>query len=61
MIMVTFDGTSVTPDIRKLIEKYHVGGILLTPNNIRGTVPIGIAGYVSLIQSRFYTAFDAYT
>ncbi|TGZ81053.1 glycoside hydrolase [Ascodesmis nigricans] len=40
MIMVTFDGTSVTPDIRKLIEKYHVGGILLTPNNIRDSTQL---------------------
>ncbi|KAI5803125.1 glycoside hydrolase superfamily, partial [Geopyxis carbonaria] len=35
MIMVIFDGLSVTPDIQMMIEKYHVGNILLTARNIR--------------------------
>jgi hypothetical protein len=37
MIMVVFDGLSVTPDIQAMIEKYYVGNILLTMRNIRGT------------------------
>jgi hypothetical protein len=37
MIMVVFDGLSVTPDIQTMIEKYYVGNILLTTRNIRGT------------------------
>jgi hypothetical protein len=37
MIMVVFDGLSVTPDIQTMIEKYYVGNILLTARNIRGT------------------------
>ena len=36
MIMVVFDGLSVTPDIQTMIEKYYVGNILLTARNIRG-------------------------
>jgi hypothetical protein len=36
MVMVIFDGLTVTPEIRMLIEKYHIGNILLTSRNIRG-------------------------
>lgn len=36
MVMVVFDGLSVTPDIQTMIEKYYVGNILLTSRNIRG-------------------------
>ena len=30
-----FDGTTVTPQIRELIEKYHIGSILLTAKNLK--------------------------
>ena len=30
-----FDGTSVTPHIRTLIEEHHVGCILLTAKNLK--------------------------
>jgi beta-N-acetylhexosaminidase len=33
--MMGFDGTSVTPQIRELIEKYHIGSILLTAKNLK--------------------------
>lgn len=36
MIMVVFDGLSVTPDIQTMIEKYYVGNIFLTARNIQG-------------------------
>jgi len=36
MIMVGFEGLTVTPEIRMMIEKYYVGNILLTRRNIRG-------------------------
>lgn len=36
MIMVGFDGLSVTPEIRMMIEKYYVGNIILTRRNIQG-------------------------
>lgn len=36
MIMVGFDGLSVTPEIRMMIEKYYVGSIILTRRNIQG-------------------------
>jgi beta-N-acetylhexosaminidase len=33
--MMGFDGTSVTPPIRALIEDYYVGSILLTAKNLK--------------------------
>ena len=33
--MMGFDGTSVNPQIRALIEDYHVGSILLTAKNLK--------------------------
>ena len=33
--MMGFDGTSVTPHIRTLIEEHHVGCILLTAKNLK--------------------------
>lgn len=36
MIMVGFEGLSVTPDVRMMIEKYYVGNIILTRRNIQG-------------------------
>jgi beta-N-acetylhexosaminidase len=35
MFIVGFDGTSVTPQIRELIEKHHVGNLLLTAKNLK--------------------------
>jgi beta-N-acetylhexosaminidase len=32
-----FDGTSVTPHIKTLIEKHHLGSILLTAKNLKCT------------------------
>ena len=37
--MVGFDGTSVTPQIRQLIQQYHVGSILLTAKNLKCKCP----------------------
>jgi hypothetical protein len=42
-----FDGTSVTPQIRELIEKYHIGSILLTAKNLKSKV------FGSSIKSKF--------
>lgn len=33
--MMGFDGTSVTPHIRTLIEEHHVGCLLLTAKNLK--------------------------
>lgn len=33
--MMGFDGTSVTPHIKELIEKHHVGNLLLTAKNLK--------------------------
>ncbi|KAF2788487.1 glycoside hydrolase family 3 protein [Melanomma pulvis-pyrius CBS 109.77] len=35
LFMMGFDGTSVTPQIRTLIEKHHLGCILLTAKNLK--------------------------
>jgi hypothetical protein len=35
MFIVGFDGTSVTPQIKELIEKHHVGNLLLTAKNLK--------------------------
>lgn len=33
--MMGFDGTAVTPHIKTIIEKHHVGCILLTAKNLK--------------------------
>ncbi|KAM0419055.1 hypothetical protein ACHAPT_011994 [Fusarium lateritium] len=35
MLVVGWDGSEVTPQIRKLIQEYHVGSIILTPKNLK--------------------------
>lgn len=35
LFMMGFDGTSVDPQIRSLIENYHLGSILLTAKNLK--------------------------
>ncbi|KAI9661180.1 MAG: hypothetical protein M1821_009507 [Bathelium mastoideum] len=35
LFMMGFDGTTVTPQIRELIEKHHLGSILLTAKNLK--------------------------
>ena len=35
--MMGFDGTSITPHIKTLIEKHHLGSILLTAKNLKCT------------------------
>lgn len=30
-----FEGTTVTPQIRKLIQEHHIGSILLTAKNLQ--------------------------
>ncbi|KAI9371940.1 glycoside hydrolase superfamily [Aspergillus egyptiacus] len=35
LFMMGFDGTSVSPQIRSLIENYHLGSILLTAKNLK--------------------------
>ncbi|KAF1987214.1 glycoside hydrolase family 3 protein [Aulographum hederae CBS 113979] len=35
LFMMGFDGTSVTPQIRTLIQKHHLGSILLTAKNLK--------------------------
>ncbi|KAK8199843.1 glycoside hydrolase superfamily [Phyllosticta capitalensis] len=35
LFMMGFDGTTVTPQIRQLIEQHHIGSILLTAKNLK--------------------------
>lgn len=35
LFMMGFDGPSVSPQIRSLIENYHVGSILLSAKNLK--------------------------
>ncbi|KAJ5915361.1 hypothetical protein N7466_011294 [Penicillium verhagenii] len=35
LFMMGFDGTSVSPEIRSLIEDYHIGSILLSAKNLK--------------------------
>lgn len=38
LFMMGFDGTTVSPQIRSLIEKYHLGSVLLTAKNLKCTL-----------------------
>lgn len=38
LFMMGFDGTTVNPQIRSLIENYHVGSVLLTAKNLKCTI-----------------------
>ncbi len=34
LFMVYFDGTSLSPDLQRMITEYHVGGIIIFPHNL---------------------------
>lgn len=35
LFMMGFDGTEVNPQIRSLIENYHLGAVLLSAKNLK--------------------------
>lgn len=35
LFMMGFDGTSVSPQVRSLIENYHLGSVLLSTKNLK--------------------------
>lgn len=37
MLLMGWDGTTVTPQIRTLIEDHHLGSIILTAKNLKCT------------------------
>lgn len=39
MLLMGWDGTTVTPQIRTLIEDHHLGSIILTAKNLKCTTP----------------------
>jgi beta-N-acetylhexosaminidase len=40
MMLMGWDGTQVTPQIRSLIEDHHLGSIILTAKNLKCKWPI---------------------
>lgn len=40
MLIMGWDGTEVTPQIRNLIEEHHLGSILLTAKNLKCQHPL---------------------
>lgn len=54
MFMAGFDSTSVTSQIKEIIEKYHVGSILLTAKNL-----ISAAQTTCLVYDLQKIAYDA--
>jgi beta-N-acetylhexosaminidase len=57
--MMGFDGTSVTDQVKILIEKYHVGSILLKAQNLKCAVSsslvLVLAVFVRLTDFRSVT------
>lgn len=39
MLLMGWDGTQVTPQIRSLIEDHHLGSIILTAKNLKCETP----------------------
>jgi beta-N-acetylhexosaminidase len=39
MLLMGWDGTEVTPQIRSLIEDHHLGSIILTAKNLKCEPP----------------------
>jgi beta-N-acetylhexosaminidase len=39
MLIMGWDGTEVTPQIRNLIEQHHLGSVLLTAKNLKCSTP----------------------
>jgi hypothetical protein len=40
MLIMGWDGTEVTPQIKNLIEHHHLGSILLTAKNLKCKHPV---------------------
>ncbi|KAF2672960.1 glycoside hydrolase [Microthyrium microscopicum] len=54
LFMMGFDGTTVTPQIRELIQSHHIGSILLTAKNLQSAEHT-----TSLIYELQKTAYDS--
>ena len=39
MLIMGWDGTEVTPQIRHLIEEHHLGSVMLTAKNLKCEAP----------------------
>jgi beta-N-acetylhexosaminidase len=49
MLLMGWDGTQVTPQIRSLIEDHHLGSIILTAKNLKCVIPSSIPNTPSLV------------
>jgi hypothetical protein len=46
-----FEGTVVTPQIRKLISEHHIGSILLKASNLKCELAIVVLGLFAILTS----------
>ena len=51
--MMGFDGTSVTEQVKVLIERYHVGSILLKAQNLKCAVSYPLVSLVVALAGGF--------
>ena len=49
MLIMGWDGTEVTPQIRNLIEDHHLGSILLTAKNLKCGPPLFLSPVLCLV------------
>lgn len=54
--MMGFDGASVSPQIRSLIENYHLGSVLLSTKNLKCIMSL----VLYLISFSFFPFFPIY-
>lgn len=55
MLLMGWDGTEVTPQIRNLIEKHHLGSILLTAKNLKCKSPSFIMNLKPRLRHEIYS------
>ena len=53
LFMMGFDGTTVNPQIRSLIEDYHIGSVLLTAKDLKCISP-----FISIYPFYFLYSID---
>lgn len=53
MLLMGWDGTEVTPQIRSLIEDHHLGSIILTAKNLKCRSSLALVDCIEIF--RFWT------
>ena len=59
LFMMGFDGPSVSPQIRSLIENYHVGSILLTAKNLKCIYFLSVDFFILSFLVFFFFFFNS--